>query len=438
MAEPDATPLRRNRSYQLLWSAHALSAFGSQASAIALPLVLLAATGSAADFGIVTFAEITASALAGLPAGLVADRLARRTVLIACDLGRAVTYALFTLAVLAHRVDLPVALAAAIVNSALSAPFPPAAAASLRQLVPAEQLGTALSLSQARAAAATLAGPMLGVALYAVAPALPFLADVLSYVLSAALVAAARLPRTAPARTADAPAAAVRPPGAARRFTADLTAGVREVRRSPFLRYTLLNAAVVNVAFGGIVLTLMTEGATGPGGGLHNGVLIAMSGAGNLVGSLLAARLTRTVPPRLLVLAVCWSTALLTPLLALHAGLALSAVAIGLSCVATPPANAVISATRLHSVPDELAGRVQAACGLLPALVIPFGPLVCGLLLAHFSAAAVLLGNAGLLAALAVVSTTSSGLRHIPDLRPAARPQPSPLRRHRAEQRARA
>ncbi|MFC1424949.1 MFS transporter [Streptacidiphilus sp. N1-12] len=415
--ERPLVPLHRNRDYQRLWIAHALSGFGSQASYIALPLVLLAATHSATDFGLVTFAEVFASVFAGLPAGLLVDRLPRKAVLVCCDLARTLVFALFTLAVVSHRVSLPLALAVAVLNSVFSAPFSPAASAALRHVVPREQLTAAVSLSQARAAAATLAGPLLGAALYTIAPALPFLVDAGSYLASAACLSLVLLPTGPPAKT-KAGTAAEPGPGLLR----DLTAGLAEVRRSPFLRYTLVNAALVNLAFAGIVLTLMTEGASSSSGGLHNGLLIAVSGAGNLVGSLFCARAGRAFSPRTLVLAVCWSTALLTPLLALDTGLAPAAVVIALCCLATPAANAVISAARLHTVPDHLQGRVQAACGFIPLLVVPFGPLATGILLDHVPVGVVLLLNAGLLLALALYSTLSSGLRNIPDLRPPPAP----------------
>lgn len=413
---PTAPPLRRNRDYHLLWTAHALSAFGSQASYIALPLVLLAQTHSAADFGIVTFAEALFAVLAGLPAGLLVDRLSRKAVMVGCDLGRALTFTALTAAVLAHRVSLPLALAVALGNSVLSAPFSPAASATLRNVVPPGQLTTALSLSQARAAGATLLGPLLGAALYAVAPALPFAADAASYLASAVCIGLLRLPRRRrPAVNAPAPSPE-------RALLRELTAGLTEIRRSPFLRYTLANAALVNFAFGGIVLTLMTQGADSGSGPVHNSVIIATSGIGSLLGALTAARAGRAFAPRALVLTVCWSTALLTPLLAVPAPLPFTATVTALCCLAPPAANTVITAARLSTVPDELQGRVQSACTVLPALIVPFGPLASGLLLDHLPAGAVLLANAAILLLLAIVSTTSAGLRRIPDLREPSRP----------------
>ncbi|MEU4496395.1 MFS transporter [Streptomyces sp. NPDC023998] len=414
-------PLHRNRDYRRLWAAHALSAFGSQATFIALPLVLLTATHSVTDFGIVTFVEIGSSVFLGLPAGVIVDRIPHKRLLLCCDLGRACAFGLFALAVVSHQVSLPLAVLLAVVNSVLGAPFGPAASAALRDVVPPSQLTSALSFSQARAATVTLAGPLVGAALYAVTPVLPFIVDGLSYLASAACVASVRLPARGPeaARTAAAP-----------RFLRDLTTGVHEVRRSPFLRYTLVNAAVVNFAFHGIVLVLIAQGAGGDDGsaGFHNGAIIAISGVGNLVGSLCATWAGRVFSPRALVLVIGWTTAVLVPLLPLSGSVAFTGLIIGLCGLTAPAANVVISAARLHSVPKHLQGRVQTACDLIPALIVPFGPLTAGALLDRLPAGTVLLLYGAVLAVLAVFSTASSGLRRIPDLRETPAPDPRPVR----------
>ncbi|MEY9842202.1 MFS transporter [Streptacidiphilus sp. EB103A] len=420
----DSPPLRRNRDYQWLWSAHALSAFGSQACYIALPLVILSATHSVTDFAVVTFAETVVGLVAALPAGVLVDRVNRKAVLLACDLARALVFALLTLAVGAHRVTLPIALIAATANSVLTAPFGPAASAALRSVVPPSQLTAALSLSQVRAAAATLVGPLLGAALYAAAPALPFIVNALSFLASAGCIAFVKIHGSSTTSSARA--------HPARKLLPDLTTGLSEVRRSPFLRYTLINSAVVNFAFGGIILTLITANSAGGTTGFHNGLIIACSGGGNLLGSLLAPWAGRHFTPRILVLGVLWITAALVPLLAVRGGIVLTVLLIAGCSVLVPSANIAISAATLHSVPNHLQGRVQTACAILPGLIVPFGPLTAGLLLEHLANPEVFLVFGAVLSVLALFSTTDNGLRHIPDLRDHAAPtgpQPSSSRK---------
>ena len=93
-----AVPLRKNRDFMLLQGAELLSSGGSQITAIAYPLLVLALTGSPAKAGIVAFARLLGAALFALPAGLAADRWSRKRLMIAAHAGRSL--AIGTLATL--------------------------------------------------------------------------------------------------------------------------------------------------------------------------------------------------------------------------------------------------------------------------------------------------------------------------------------------------
>src|SRR5688500_17691809 len=80
-----AVPLRRNRDFMLLQIGQLLSNTGTQATAIAYPLLVLAVTGSAAKAGIVVFARMLPLALFALSAGLAADRWSRKRLMIVAD-----------------------------------------------------------------------------------------------------------------------------------------------------------------------------------------------------------------------------------------------------------------------------------------------------------------------------------------------------------------
>ena len=78
-------PLRRNRDFMLLQGAQLLSSGGSQMTAIAYPLLVLALTGSPAKAGLVAFARLLGMALFALPAGLLADQWSRRQLILRND-----------------------------------------------------------------------------------------------------------------------------------------------------------------------------------------------------------------------------------------------------------------------------------------------------------------------------------------------------------------
>src|SRR6185436_7546669 len=112
--------LRRNRDFVLLQAGQLLSSAGSQATAIAYPLLVLAMSGSPAQAGLVSFAGLGASALLGLPAGVAADVL------------RAATIAALAAAVVLGDAPLGAIAAAAFVEGAATALFSVAEPGALR------------------------------------------------------------------------------------------------------------------------------------------------------------------------------------------------------------------------------------------------------------------------------------------------------------------
>jgi MFS family permease len=74
-----------------LWTAESISQLGSQVSLLALPLIAISVLHvSTFEVGLLSTVEFAPFVLVGLPAGVWVDRLRRRPVLIAGDLGRAV------------------------------------------------------------------------------------------------------------------------------------------------------------------------------------------------------------------------------------------------------------------------------------------------------------------------------------------------------------
>src|SRR5215469_3681604 len=96
-------PLWRNRDYLLLWSGQAVSLLGSEASQLALPLLILSLTQSPAQAGIAGALRSLAYLLLGLPAGALIDRWDRKCTMILCDGGRALALGSIPLALALHQ-----------------------------------------------------------------------------------------------------------------------------------------------------------------------------------------------------------------------------------------------------------------------------------------------------------------------------------------------
>ena len=130
-------PLRRNRDFVLLLSGRLLSTLGSQVTAIAYPLLVLALTHSPAKAGFVGFAGLLPHATLGLFAGVAADRWNRKRLMIAADGVRALAIATLAAMIVVDRVTFWQIAVVAFVEGAGAVVFNTAHAGALRAIVPA-------------------------------------------------------------------------------------------------------------------------------------------------------------------------------------------------------------------------------------------------------------------------------------------------------------
>lgn len=74
--------------YRLPFAGQVLSILGDRVTMVVLPFAVLAVGGSVGDFALVSAAQFLPFALLALPAGVWADRLDRKRILIASDITR--------------------------------------------------------------------------------------------------------------------------------------------------------------------------------------------------------------------------------------------------------------------------------------------------------------------------------------------------------------
>ena len=77
--------LWRNRDFTLIWLSQALSELGNSIAALAVPLLLLGSGHSPAQAGLVGTIGLVVIVVGRLPAGVLADRVDRRRVMLICD-----------------------------------------------------------------------------------------------------------------------------------------------------------------------------------------------------------------------------------------------------------------------------------------------------------------------------------------------------------------
>jgi len=404
MATP--LPLWRNRDFTLLWSSQVISTVGTRVTSVAYPLLVLLLTGSPALAGVVGFAQTLPFLLLYLPGGAWVDRWDRRRTMVACEIGR--TVALGSIAVTAvvggvHAVTIAQLAAAAFVEGSLFVLFDLSEGAALPRLVPAGQLPTAVAWNQARTQGADLVGQPLGGLLFAIAPALPFAVDSVSYLVSGGAVAAIRT------RLQGERAATVD------RLRSRIAEGVRFVRRSAFLRETVVIVGWINLVFNGSFLVVIVRAQRLGGSPGQIGLMLAAFGAGGILGALAAPAIQRRLSGRVVLVAIAWLWTGLGVVLAFAPSLVWLAVLVFALNLFGAPYNVVIAARMYQLVPEQIFGRVRSVGRIVAWGTIPIGTLLGGVLAERLGAAPALLVFGLAMIPVAIASTVSPGMRSIDD-----------------------
>jgi MFS family permease len=175
-------------------------------------------------------------------------------------------------------------------------------------------------------------------------------------------------------------------------------------------------AALTNFATAGITFGLVL--LIGPASGARLGTAMAVVTAGGLLGSVIAARLSR-VNETMLVRGVTAVTVLLGVVATAHPhALVLTACAAGI-CLLGPVVAVPLNARLFALVPDEQMGRVQSSLFLIGGSLFPFASLATGLLVDWFSYPVAFGCFTGFLGIVLVVCLLP-GMRLEPEVPPAA------------------
>ena len=178
--------LWRDRRFCVFLTSQTLSVAGDSFALIAVPLLILRATGSVAQMGLLTGAAGAATVVAGIFAGVLADRLDRLILMAGCDLGRMLLYGLIPLVWSVHPevwllyVILPVC-------SALGMVFQVGYVTVVPALSGPGRITEANGLLYGASSTAAIAGPLLaGLVSAALGPAGAVAVDAVSFAASAA------------------------------------------------------------------------------------------------------------------------------------------------------------------------------------------------------------------------------------------------------------
>ncbi len=400
-ARPDRyEPLSQNRDFLLLLGGQGISAFGDALSLTAVPLLVLALTGSGVAMGVVGVLNTIPDLVFGLLAGVIADRSDRRLMILGADLGRAALTALIPLSIFLHGPTIFAILLIAAPMSMLRALFLAAYTAAMPSLVGRPLLGRATATLETVYSLSFVIGPSVAGVLAAVVGFGPTIAvDALSFLASSAAMALIRRPLQ---ERQDHPPLNLR---------AEIREGIGYIAGHHPLRAAVSYWGAISVITAGLipVLTYFITRQLGLGAATF-GLLLSINGIGYLLGAIAMNRI-RIRPAGLIMLTgtVVEACALIAAVNGAVFVLFPAAFVVGVSSAAV----AITYITfRSAAAPDELLGRVGSTARTLSIGLQPIGMIMAGIMLDTIGGGATLFLMGGGLLVATIGFSLSGSLRH--------------------------
>jgi MFS family permease len=367
-----AVPPRLGRSFRWLLATSVVNNIGDGVALAAGPLLVASQTRDPFLVSLAVFSAWLPNLLLSVPAGAIADRFDRRTIMAAVNLLRAVVLAALALTIVIGAVNIALVLLA-LLTLGFAETFADVAGSSLLpRVVPDKQ---DLGIANARLQGSVLVtnqmiAPPIGAFLFALGMSIPFGVNAACFALGAVLIF--RVGLTVPADEA---------PTERRHLLAEMVDGVRWLVAHPPMRTLALTILAFNVTFGAAwsVLVLYAQdrlGMTDVGFGL----LTTALAVGGIIGIGIYGALERRFSLAN-IMRVGLSVETLT-----HLALALTTspiVALGVMVVFGTHAfvwGTTSTTVRQRAVPDALLGRVTGVYGVAIYLGLVLGAPIGGAL----------------------------------------------------------
>jgi MFS family permease len=414
--------LLREHDFRQLYVADTISQLGTQVSLLALPLVaVLALRASTFEVGALSACETAAFLLVGLPAGAWVDRLRRRQVLIAGDLGRAVLLGSIPIAWWLHWLTVEQLFVVALLSGVCTVFFDVAYQSYLPHLVGRDRLVEGNAKLESVRAVNQIGGPAAaGLIVQWLTAPFAVAADAASYLGSALFVTRIRRREERPERGPDA------------HLGREMAEGLRFVLGNRMLRAIAACTGSANLfgSIAGAVLVVLLARI------LHLppwqiGLVSSVSAVGGLVGAFTATRIARRLgqgPTIWISIAATAPFALVMPLAQPGVLLWLGAVGNGIWWFGAVVYNVTQVSFRQGLCPERLLGRMNATMRFLVWGTMPVGALIGGVLGEALGVRPAMWIGAvgGLFAFLPVFGSPLRRMRELPTHESDAGPRPVP------------
>ncbi|HLI06842.1 MAG TPA: MFS transporter [Ktedonobacteraceae bacterium] len=372
--------LWRNVDFLLIWSGQTVSVLGTNISALALPLLVLAVTHSPTQAGLLTAVRQFPYLIFSLPAGALLDRWNRKRTMIYCDLIRWIALGSVPLAFVTGHLALVQLYIVAFVEGTAYVFFSIGQIAALPQVVAKEHLPQAYAMDNITEYAGQLLGPSLGGFIIGLAPVvviganLAYALDSLSYLASVITLRFVKVPFQMERRQER------------RSLRKEIGEGLRFVWNQPLLRIMAILTMNGNFLLSPVTLVVIVLAQNT----LHIsvqvlGIILAAGGVGGVPGGFVAAWIREHVRFGLVIIASIFGWTLALVALTFASSPVLLIAGVGLIGFTWPVYGVTLVSYRLSVSPDYLQGRVNSAFRFLTYGAEPLGAAFFGLLLSLIS-----------------------------------------------------
>ncbi|OKK15606.1 MFS transporter [Streptomyces sp. CB00455] len=423
------TGLWRHRDFRNLWLGQTSSMFAAHMVAVVFPLLAsVSLDASLFEMGLLSAAGYVPYIGVSLFAGVWLDRKPKRAIIVLCDIARALLLLAIPLAWWRDLLSVPTLLVVALLVGSFSVVADVGSASILPALVGRDDLIEGNSKLELSASSASIAGSALGGGIFQLlAGPVSMLINTVLFALSAFFTALIRGERKPGGGHEDAEGTEGTEGGEkpSQSIWRDMAVGVAFVTGHVTVRTLVLTTLVINFFMAiaePVALVFVTRTLDIPP--YTVGLILAASGAGALVGAVIAAPMSRAIPlGRLLILtaAITGIASLLTPLATLVP--APMAVALMIAMYVLDAAMIVVYNINVRSyrsaiTPDDMQGRMNAANRMAGMGVMPIGAVLGGLLgTAVGTLPALVLASLGTLTApLLLACTHVRTVKRVPEL----------------------
>jgi len=368
--EAQQHPLLKNRNFMLLLSGQLISSMGTTITNIALPLIVLALTGSAFQAGSIAAIRGTVYILWAIPAGALIDRWNRKTVMVIANLGSGLAIGSIYVALLLKYLTIPQLYLVSAIEGSFFVFASLARFTVFPRVVTKDQFPAAVAQTSIADNFAVLIGPPLGGLLFqTVGAAFAFLADSLSYFVNALSIFFINIPlqleRTTPQKD----------------FHKEVFEGVLFLWRKPMLRFLNLLSAGRSILEAGLYLLIIVVAKEHNSSPFIIGSIFAIGAIGGIIGASFASPIYKKFSFGILLRTASMLNFLVFTLFA-FASNDLSLAFITAALFAIFPIFDITNATYTVSVvPDAIRGRIISLTRLVRKGADSLGFFVTGALL---------------------------------------------------------